>query len=124
MHSREPDQLDARDLVDRYVRFGDGPDAVPAVAREVMIALAAEVFSIARKEEYETLSSIADLCSSPKAGVSSIPLISKVCHTRLAELSDMVGQKSISAVSGRPPTFQIPDTRNQREQQLAKPMSE
>lgn len=33
MHSREPDFIEALALVDGYIRFGDGTDAIPEIAR-------------------------------------------------------------------------------------------
>lgn len=108
MHSREPDFIDARALVDGYIRFGDGTDAIPEFARPVFVSVVAEVLSIARKQEYETVSAIAAICAQT-ASESKAGLIATLCQSRLDELSGLMEfEATAGTVAGRAPTSQLP----------------
>ena len=113
MHSREPDLIDARALVESSVRFGEGADAIPEFARPVIVSVVSEVLSIARKEEYAVLSSIADCCSRSVREPDAMNRIAEVCRLRLSQLSGSIDDEaaSLPATFGRPPTPQYVDRR-------------
>lgn len=106
MHSREPDFIDARKLVDGYVRFGDAADSIPEYARPIFVSVVAEVLSLARKQEYSTVSSIADMCALKNS--SAAAQIAKLCQSRLDELSGLINDEAtIEPETGRPATLQV-----------------
>jgi hypothetical protein len=110
MHSREPDLIDARAVVDGYIHFGEGEQDIPEYTRPVIVAVVAEVLSIARKEEYGTLSTIVHLCSQPVQ--ETVTRIAEICQSRIDDLSGRLSEESAPAASGRPPTPQYGDPRS------------
>lgn len=109
MHSREPDFIDARRLVDGYVRFGDAADSIPEYARPIIVSVVAEVLSLARKQEYSTVSDIAGLCARLLPDSSASAQIVQLCESRLDELSGLMNDETrVETVAGRAPAPKLP----------------
>jgi len=107
MHSREPDFIDARALVDGYIHFGDGINSIPEYARPVIVSVVAEVLSIARKQEFGTISAIAALCGQTGSQSEVSAQIENLCRSRLGELSGLMNNESIiEKETGRSPALQ------------------
>jgi hypothetical protein len=87
MHSTEPDLIDARAMVDQYIRFGEGENSIPEFSRPVIIAMVSELLARARKENYEDFSSIADICAEQGSESLRLARIAMICRDRLCELS-------------------------------------
>lgn len=125
MHSREPDFIDARALVDGYIRFGDSTNAIPEFARPAIISVVAEVLSLARKQEYETISAIADICAQTPSKSPASFEIAELCQSRLDELSGTMGHETrVNAVAGRAPMSQLPAPRQIESRTATRRMTE
>jgi hypothetical protein len=106
MHSRDDDTIDAGRMVEAYIRFGEGQDAIPEFARPVIVAMVSEVLAIGRKQHCSDLATIADICSSPGEDSLRLQQIASLCQARLKKLTEddsLSGDSAAPRQSGRWP---------------------
>lgn len=94
--------------MDGYIRFGEGTDAIPEYARPVIVSVVAEVLSMARKQEYGTISAIATICDTTASESAVSAQVADLCHSRLRELAGLINDEAANEPeSRRPPTLQV-----------------